>query len=168
MAKRCLRPATTPLRNTSQAGYCARDRRRADPPRAPSRRSSPPRARPKARCPPARTREETPPRSLRRTHRDGTLCPQRCRARQGEAARAQAPAPARPPASPSHRRVRPRPLSPPRERTHLHSRQRTATRRYRPKRGRTQCQPPQAAVPKSAYRNRASHARPKAAAPTLA
>ncbi len=55
MAKRCLRPATTPLRNTSQAESCARGRRRADPPRAPSRRSSPPRARPKARYPPART-----------------------------------------------------------------------------------------------------------------
>ena len=82
--------------------------------------------------------------------------------------RAQAPAPARPPASPSHRQARPRPLSPPRERTHLYSRQRTATRRYRPERGRTQCQPPQAAVPKSVCRNRAPRARPKAAAPTLA
>ena len=44
----------------------------------------------------------------------------------------------------------------------------TATRRYRPERGRTQCLPPQAAVPKSACRNRAPRARPKAAAPTLA
>ena len=82
--------------------------------------------------------------------------------------RAPAPAPARPPASPSQRRAQPCPLSPPRERTHLHSRQQTAKRRYRPERGRTQCQPPQAAVPKSACRNRASRARPKAAAPTLA